>query len=161
MRIILSALVVLAGIVFTAPANAQYCRCECYRTPHGRVCRQVCVAPPPRYVPAPQYTPRYVPAPQYQVAGPEIEPRDLAAIGLVALIAFAIIAAIVGASSDTTAREIAAIEQNSFDLYDQAHDTEHKTQAINSHIASEEADAYQRGRHAADRELEDYTRDRS
>lgn len=168
--------VAVAGITFlllpaaVPPAHAGCeivgCSTECWFVGPGhrrcqRRCTRRCWHDAPRYyppAPQPDYTPRYDPAPQYRSAGPVIDPAAVVAFGLTALVIFAIVAAIIGASADATAREIAAIEQASFDNRTQAHANEQETHAINSHIASQEADAFQQGRRAADDEWKEFTR---
>ena len=156
LRIIILALlatgIILALVTTSAPAHA-YCRCECWRVPGGRVCQKVCTPPARPYVPRQTYS--YAP-PVFHDPQPSIPP-ELVGLGMIAIVA-AVIGAIVSTASGRTAREIAQIEESTLGTRAQAQEAEQRTHAINSYIASEEADAYQRGRRAAEREWQEYIR---
>jgi hypothetical protein len=148
-------LILVAGILLgmTATATA-YCRCECWRVPGGRVCQKVCTPPPRAYVPPQTYS--YAP-PVHHDPQPSIPP-EIVGLGIIAVLAAVIAAIVSAASGHSTAREIAQIEGATLDTRAQAQDAEQRTHAISSYIASEEAAAFERGRRAAEREWEEYSR---
>ena len=145
----------LDGATTTASARCQTVGCfqECYWVgPGHRRCRERCHVR--CWDDAPRY---YAPDPQPQYYAPAHNGDPTGPLVLLLIIA-GIIAAIAGASTDTTSTEIAEIEQSTFDAYAEAEDAEDEARSITSYIADEEADAYERGRRAADREWKDYTR---
>lgn len=83
LRAFVVALIVTAGSLVAPDAQAQHCHCECIRTPHGRACRTVCYASPPRpYVP--DHSASYA-APRYLHTGPTVPP-ELIGLGVLAVI---------------------------------------------------------------------------
>jgi hypothetical protein len=118
MRVTIIVFVALVGIILSAiptPALAQYCRCECYRLPGGRVCRRVCSYP--RYVPPPEpSSPRYVQsygaysAPSYRPVTDPIPPELLALLAAVG-VAF-LVAATIGAALSSTGTAVAEVDRD-------------------------------------------------
>lgn len=156
---------VLALIITSPPARAACETVGCYTAecwwigPHTQRCRRVCQRrcwnDAPRYhAPAPSYS--YAQA-AYADPGPAIPP-ELVGLGILAVVAAVIAAIVSAASGDSTAREIAQIERSTLDTRAQAYDAEQRTHGINAYIASEEAAAFERGRRAAEREWEEYSR---
>ena len=160
--------VVLAGIICmeSSPARAervcvtQECwTAECRPIPGGRRCRRVCRRR--CYDDAPHYIqPRRPDPPAYRYAQPQkhytqprvvppIDPELAVLAGIALLVGF--IAFIAHTfTRDTTAKQIAEIEQSSRSLREEAQDEQSKTQAINDHITSAEADAFRQGQRRAE-----------
>lgn len=178
-----AALVVLAVVMAAtaAPAGAervcvtQECwTAECWWVgPGHRRCRRVCRRrcwndDPPTYVapsfPEPQYSAPSRPSPTYRVPPPVYEPAPRHTLSrlnidpfffwsLVALLAFAVVAAMSAAFSGSSIdTEIAKTEQTARSARALAQDAENKTQAIDQFISAAERHAAARGRAAADKE---------
>ena len=156
----------VAGVLAASPLPAHAgCEVVCYTAecrpiPGGQRCRRVCrrrcwIEAPRFYAPPEDDAPR-----QRTWDSAEAVRSDplLMGLGLFAIvIVIAILAA--SASADTAAKEIEAIEKQTFSARAEARDTDTKIQAIASSIASAEADAFEQGRRAADDEWKEFTRD--
>ena len=156
--VIMTAIIVAAG--FPEPAEARSCWCECFNTPHGRVCRWRCVQParPQVYVPPPRYTPppsRYVPpTTQYYERETRYEHASAssgdggAALAVLLFFGLMILAFCSSSSETEQAREVADIDAETPVLAAVRAKVEEAAREADAAIAQERERAYRRGREA-------------
>jgi hypothetical protein len=155
---VLAACIMVALVATSAPAHAACERVGCTEEcrwvgPAHRRCRERCRVrcwndAPRYYAPAPTYS--YQP-PAYHDQGPAIPP-ELVGLGIIALVVGVIAAIVSAASGDSTAREIAQIEESALSMRAETAEHDRRINAVREYRAARIEEAEEEGRRQADEE---------